>query len=323
MRPVLVILNPNASGGRGAKVAPRLERALDVGKIPYTLRITEAPGHAHEIAREFESSDSDRILVVGGDGTIHEVATGLLSRRAVTGSHDFPSRDAPPPEIAILPVGTGNDFHRMVRASGGVDHAVRLLREGVPRRFEVGEVRWEGGRGHFVNLLGVGIDVEVLRRREAFRRLPGLTQYLGALVSALRHYRPVDLEIVLSDPNGSKPPIRVPVLLSAVTVGPSVGGGFFLAPAATPDDGLLDLFVVRTLGLVQVARYLPGILRGRTMNRPEIWQMQGTAVEIRSPDGRGFDFELDGELMEASTPFLEIRVRPDSLRILEMPEGLK
>ncbi|MEX0936108.1 MAG: diacylglycerol kinase family protein, partial [Gemmatimonadota bacterium] len=322
MRPVLVILNPNASGGRGARVAPRLERALEVGKVPYTLRITEAPGHAREIAREFDPSGSSRILVVGGDGTIHEVATGLLSRRTATGSRRSPSHDPPPPEIAVLPVGTGNDFHRMVRAPGGVDQAVRLLREGVPRRFEVGEVRWDGGRGHFVNLLGVGIDVEVLRRRDGFRRLPGLFQYLAALLSALRHYRPVALEIVLSGPDGSKPPIQVPVLLSAVTVGPSVGGGFVLAPAATPDDGLLDLFVVRTLGLVRVARYLPGILRGRTMNRPEIWQMQGTAVEIRSLDGRGFDFELDGELMEASTPFLKIRVRPDSLRILELPEGL-
>ncbi len=258
---------------------------------------------------------ASRILVVGGDGTVHEVADGLLADSRPTAG-----RPAVPP-LAVLPVGTGNDFFRMVRSPAGVGHAVRALQEGVPRSFEVGEAYWDGGSRRFVNLLGVGVDVEVLRRRSAFRRLPGLMQYLAALGAALVRYRPIPLRVTVSSGDAKPIVLDSSVLLTAVTVGPSVGGGFQLSPNAVPDDGLLDLFLVGRLGVVKVLRYLPGILRGSGIPRPEISQLQGTQVHIQRTDGHGLAFEVDGELMETVTQSLEIRIRPASLKILELPEG--
>ncbi len=313
MKPVWVIVNPKAAGGRGADVMPELEEMLNRYEIDFSIHETAAPGHAEELARTAHAVAS-RILVVGGDGTIHEVANGLLAdpEPAVVGLRL--------PPLAILPVGTGNDFFRMVRSPPGILEAVRALGEGVPRSFEVGEARWEGGQRHFVNLVGVGIDVEVLRRRSTFARLPGLLQYLAALGASLARYRPIPLRVTLSCGNQESRVLEAPVLLSAVTVGPSVGGGFVLSPRAVPDDGRLDLFHVRKIGLLKVLQYLPGILRGAGRKRPEISQLQGTRIHIRRMDDRALAFELDGELMEISTPFLEIRVRPESLEILELLE---
>lgn len=332
-----VIANPNAAGGKGLRVIRRLEEALR--SLPESLPPidrTRAPGHARELAREAAEAGTRRILVAGGDGTVHEVANGL-----------FDADVEPKPALAVLPVGTGNDFHRMIRAPGGVEGALRTAREGRARLFDVGLARWPGGHRHFVNLAGVGLDVEVLRRRSAFLWLPGLAQYLGALGSALLRYRCVPLRVDEGGdggaggrgapepdegsggergapaPTGVAAPWRLEgqVLIAAVTVGPSVGGGFLVSPDAEPDDGLLDLFLVERLGLVRVLRYLPGVLRGTLRTGPEIHSWRIRELRLRSRKDRPFSFELDGEVMEDETRSLEIRVVPASLPVLELPEG--
>jgi len=311
---VHVIANPNAAGGKGSRAIPELERRLHTEGIAAVLHLTQAPGHASELARNVRAAGADRILVVGGDGTIHEVVNGLLSM-------DGPGAEEELPLLAILPVGTGNDFHRMVRAPRGMDAAVELIRSGVPRNFDVGEVRWEGGMAHFVNLFGVGIDVAVLQRRPAFGRLPGILQYLAALGSALAGFRPTPLRVEWEGSEGAIGTFEAPILLTAVTVGPSIGGGFIISPGARCDDGLLDLFFVESLGVGKVLRYLPGILRGSLTGKPEVRQAQVSALIVSTPDARPFSFELDGEVMAQEANRLHVRVLHGRLRVLEMPEG--
>ncbi len=312
MKSLWVIANPESGGGRGARILPKVAAALDRRGHRYTLHPTEAPEHARELASDAVGHAS-RILVVGGDGTIHEVAGGLL-RGTLSGSA------APIPPLAVLPVGTGNDFFRMVRSPPNLEGAVRAATEGVPRCFEVGEVRWDGGARYFVNLVGVGIDVEVLRSRSRFRRLPGLLQYLAALTSALRTYRPVPLEVTLSSGTEVTARHESRVLLSAVTVGPSVGGGFMLSPNAVPDDGRLDLFHARRLGPLKVLSYLPAVLRGTEIREGDICRVQGREIRMARTDGRDLVFELDGELMEIESSTIEVRVCPRLLPVLELPE---
>lgn len=317
MSRVWVIANPNAAHGRAERVLSKLEDALRDEGVAYTLRRTEGPGHARDLALAARAARAERILIVGGDGTVHETVAGLVD----TGASGPGGSGVRPPPFALLPVGTGNDFHRMVRSAPGVADAVRALESGQPRAFEVGEVRWEGGSASVVNLVGVGIDVEVLRRRTAFGRLPGLLQYLAAFASAFVRYRPIPVRVTVRRSEGEPITIETPVLLAAVTVGPSVGGGFLLSPGARPDDGVLDLFLVEALGLPRVLRYLPGILRGSTAERRGIWQLQGTRVDIEALGDQGLAFELDGELVEASTRSLSVEVKPESIEVLEPPEN--
>ena len=330
---VQIIVNPTSGGGKVKRLIPELEAGLrEMGALG-PIRFTDGPGHATEMARRAAEEGASRLLVVGGDGTVHEVANGLLS-----------GAEGPPPAISLLPVGTGNDFHRMIRGPGGVEGALRRLKDGTPRLFDVGEVRWDGERRYFVNLLGVGVDAEVLRRREGFRWLTGLPQYLAALGGALLTFRGIPLDVNLDgggeetgrpfpgapgsghdpqeggEPGPSGREIHGEVLLAAITVGPSVGGGFLLAPTATPDDGLLDLFVVERLGLFKIMRYLPRVLRGTLDGEPEIHVHRLTRARFRSPDGSAFSFELDGELMPTEATALEVGVRPACLPVLEIVE---
>ena len=309
---ISVILNPQASGGGGVRVLPKLEEALKRRTLSYSLHQTENPGHAFVLAREVVDGDSDLVLVVGGDGTIHEVANGLLTR------------EGDPPPIGVIPVGTGNDFFRMVGGPKDPEKALDALLSGTPRDFEVGEVRYNGRSSFFVNLLGLGVDVEVLRKREEYPRLKGLPQYLAALVSALWSFRPESVRVTMGPVGDSTPGevIDERTILIAVTVGPSVGGGFLLSPGASPYDGLLDLFFVKPLGAMKLVRYIPKVIRGTHQDLPELVQRRVKTLTIERSDKGPFYFEMDGENVPDSVTGLEILVHPGKLQVLVPAEAV-
>lgn len=294
-----IILNPSSGSGAGRRLLPRLRAALEKRRFPFRLDLTEGPGHALELAAGAGAAGATAVLAAGGDGTVHEVANGLLASAGAAA-------------LAVLPVGTGNDFHRMVGTDRSIGAALDLVEHGTAYPFDVGRVRWAGGEGHFVNVLGVGLDVEVLRRRDRFRRLPGLAQYGAAVLSAALGYRPLDVELVLDGGERRSDP----TLLTAVSVGPSVGGGFRLSPDARPDDGLLDLLFVSPLSFVQVLRYLPRVIRGTHHDAPGLEMRTMRTLHLRTPGGDPFRFELDGELVPHVTSFLEVEVVPAALPVL-------
>ncbi|MEX0980314.1 MAG: diacylglycerol kinase family protein [Gemmatimonadota bacterium] len=303
--PTRIILNPASSNGGGKRLGPMLRSRLEQRGIAHEIVLSREAGHVAKLARDAARDGVRRILAVGGDGTIHEIANGLLEA------------GVPPPAVAILPVGTGNDFYRMIgrpprEGRRGIDAALDTLQHGLPTRFDVGVVRWEGGESYFVNFLGVGVDVEVLRRRARFQWLPGITQYLAALLSAVTRFQPVHLHIDVDDDER----IEERALLCAVTVGPSVGGGFMLSPDARPDDGLLDLCLVGRLGALQILRYIPKVIRGKHKDLDEVTLRQFQRLRLATGGAEPMFFQLDGDLRTEAVPWLDIEIRAGALPIL-------
>ena len=303
-----VIVNPAASGGRGRKAAHKLFALLDGRSTDYEARYTEAPGHASRLARAAAVEGVGRIVVVGGDGTIHEVAGGLLAGRV----------DRLPP-VAVFPVGTGNDFYRMVGSRRSAAEVVDVLEAGVVEHFDVGKVRWGGGERVFVNLLGVGVDVEVLRCRARFSRLPGLLQYLAAFLNAIVTFRPPEVRVEVG--SGAGQHIMGATTLTVVTVGPSIGGGFMICPDARPSDGKLDLCHIAAPGLLPILRLVPKVIRGRHGDSPLVTMNQLEEAVIRRPEGEPMWFELDGELAPEPASELRIRILPGAFPVLVPARG--
>lgn len=321
--PVLVVLNPASSSGRSGRLRGRVERWLTSHGADFDLRLTRGPGHAIDLAEEAMESGIETLVAVGGDGTVHEVARGLLGSpgkddgEGVSGTE---SRDDLP-SVAVVPVGTGNDFYRMVGSSRNPESALTVLEHGRRRFFDVGTARWSGGERHFVNLLGVGVDVEVLRQREGFRRLPGLSQYLTALLMAVLRFDPFPVRIRIDGERDEGEEIAGPTHLAAVTVGPSAGGGFFLNPAAVPDDGRLDLCFVEALSYPGIARCVPRVVRGTHAELDVVRLRRFRRATIERTDDRPLDFELDGELVDEPTPWLEVGIEPGRLPVLVPCDG--
>lgn len=301
--PLRVIVNPAAAGGRGRKAARDLLRALDTGSREYDARYTEAPGHASQLAAEAAADGVGRIVVVGGDGTVHEVADGLTGCRVER-----------LPAVAVFPVGTGNDFHRMVGPDRGVAAVMGLLDNGIVQHFDVGRVAWEGGARTFVNLMGVGIDVEVLRCRGRFSRLPGLLQYLASFLNALVTFRAPEVHIDTEPGDGQR--IAGATTLTVITVGPSIGGGFMINPEARASDGQLDLCHVGAPGLLPILRLVPRVIRGRHRDSPVVTMRRLSRAALRRPGGEPMWFEIDGELSPGPARELRVEVVPGAFPVL-------
>ena len=317
-RPLRLIVNPAASGGRGRKAATELIRVLEGRGMRCDARYTRAPGHAEELAGEAVREGVHPVVVVGGDGTVHEVAQGLLGRGADAGSPDARSPDCLPP-LAVLPVGTGNDFHRMVGADRSAETVAELLGEGEVERFDVGRVRWENGERVFVNLLGVGIDVDILRCRTRFQRLRGLIQYLAALLNAMVTFRAPEVEIDVGGSDGRR--IRSGTTLSVITVGPSIGGGFMINPAARASDGKLDLCHCAAMGWLRLLSLVPRVIRGTHGESPLVTMCQIERAVVRRPGGDPLWFEMDGELAPQPARELRVEVVPSALPVLVPAHG--
>ena len=299
---VHVVVNPAAGNGRGAKAGAEVAAALDrIGARRQVWR-TSGPGDASELGARLARQGATRILVAGGDGTVHEVANGLL-RQAPGG--------ASAPAVAVHPVGTGNDFARTARASRDPAASARVAACGVVERFDVGRAAWDGGDRFFVNLLGFGVDVAVLRQRAKFSRLRGLAQYMAAFASAVVRYRAPKAAI---DVDGEA--ISGPVTLAAFTCGRSIGGGFMINPEAEPADGLIDLCHVRALRLAQVAPLAIKAIRGSHAQSKHVVMRRLESAVIRTSNEEPIWFEADGELLLEPAKELRVEVVPRSLGVL-------
>ncbi len=298
--PLHVIVNPAAARGKGLGIGSRVAATLRQGGWRVETEVTRAPGDAVRLARAAVLNRAHRLVVVGGDGTVHEVAQGLL---------DTPS-DALPP-VVVCPVGTGNDFYRMIGPRGGLDRVAELLNEGQVAHFDIGRVRWDGGERVFMNLMGVGVDVEVLRCRARFSRLPGLLQYLAAFLNAVAVFRAPDMRVEAGTHTAGGE-----TLLCVITVGPSIGGGFMINPGATPLDGKLDLCHVQHARLPSILKLVPQVLRGAHAASDLVTMRQLEHAVVRHSGGEALWFELDGELMPQPARELHVTVEPGAFPVV-------
>jgi YegS/Rv2252/BmrU family lipid kinase len=164
-----VILNPAAGGGAARRAREPLVRAFRRGGWAVELVVTERPGQATELAAQAVHDGAQRVIAVGGDGAVHEVANGLLAARASAA-------------FGVVPIGTGNDFAKLTGVyRHSVDRAVSRLVTATTQRFDAGNVLGE----FFVNTLGVGFGPAVVRARNA---MPGLRGFLSYLVPVLRTF---------------------------------------------------------------------------------------------------------------------------------------
>lgn len=296
----LVILNPAAGYGRGRAWRERIVRGLRAQGWQTDLVETSSPGEATALAREAAREGWPRVVAAGGDGTAHEVANGLL---AVP-----PDRDgATPTALGVIPIGTGNDFARLLRLRPDVPERTTLrLAGGQPGCFDVGRVAGE----YFINAAGAGFTAEVVRRVNAVGHLRGQLRYLTAACATFARFRPPTFEVTAPELVE-----RGPMMLAEVAVGRTGGGGFRFAPTADPADGMLDVCIVRRVGPMGFLAKLPRVMRGTHGTLKEVALFKTRWVRIRSVDGP-LHLHLDGEFRAPDEQEITVSIEPGRLRVL-------
>jgi YegS/Rv2252/BmrU family lipid kinase len=285
MQPV-VIVNPRSGGGLSTARWAKLVGPLTEGLGPFDTRFTEAAGDGRRLSREEAQAGRALIVALGGDGTISEVADGLLE--AGNGA-----------VLGIIPRGTGGDFCRLLETPREVREAGRRIREGTPRTIDAGRVTFTAHDGstltrHFVNVASFGFSSDVaLRANQSSKRLGAKMAFLGATVRSLVSYD--NAEVIISLDGGARQ--RLTILLGAVGNGRFFGGGMKICPEAGLDDGQLDLVTVGDLGRLEVLTKISRIYAGtHVTTMPEVQQTRGRTIEVTPADPDAIiPLEIDGE----------------------------
>jgi diacylglycerol kinase family enzyme len=291
-----VIFNPSAGRGRARKLiaATRAWAGPDAD-----FRATREPGHGAELAEQAAREGFARVIAAGGDGTVHEVANGLL--RA----------DKPGVRFGVWPIGSSNDYAAALNIATWWERRGRGITL-TPKPVDVGRV-FSGTRSlFFVNCLGIGFNGMVALESRGIRSLRGLPLYASAFVKAmLWHYTAPPLTIRYDDTE-----LTLPTLAATVNVGVREGG-FPVTPDAALDDGQFDYLHVSDAKRWQLARYLPALIAGTLpKDHPKIRMGRCTRASVRGDtplcvhaDGEFFCLPADG------VTGLEIELLPKKLLV--------
>lgn len=291
----LLLVNPAAGRGRAGQLAAGAEAACVAAWGPVERIDTTAPGTAVEQVRQVVERGVERVVVLGGDGSLHEAANGLL-RAKVT--------ERPP--IAVLPAGTGNDFAKLAGTVGlSPAEAVARLARGRVRMLDVGHA-WDE---YFLNSVGIGFDAEVAAEVAKGGALTGIPAYLVAVGRLLRRFDSPTLTCRCAETSFTDQ-----LLLIEIGVGPIVGGGFRITPFAQPDDGLFDVCAIQHQSTFGILTKLPLAMFGWHTRLKAVRSFRTAELVVRRSDGP-LQAQMDGELRSLRSE-MTITLKPLALPVL-------
>ena len=257
------------------------------------MAFTRGKGDGARLAESLALSGAGLVIAFGGDGTLGEVADGLLRlpRGAV----------ARLPDLGFIAAGTGSDFRRNFSFPADPATAALALLDRPPRAVDAGRVRFalpEGGEGvrHFLNIASFGITGEIVqavnRAKTEGRNRSGALVYLLHTLGALLRYRFPAVRVSID----GAPPLEAPVAAVAIANGAWFGGGMKIAPDARIDDGLFEAVVVRARSRATLIANLARVYGGRHRSHPDVTMRQARSVEVMPADITAIiPLEFDGE----------------------------
>jgi YegS/Rv2252/BmrU family lipid kinase len=282
----LFIVNPASRDGALGRRWPHVESRLREGLgRDFDVERTRGPRDAVRIAREAARAGADCIVGVGGDGTANEVVSGVLEAGLGESTR-----------VGLLPFGTGGDLPRTLGIPRDVDRAVAQLASGKVRRIDAGRVEFTGRDGRpattwFVNIASFGLSALVCEKVNAApKALGGRGSFLVGTLRALASFRSRDVTLRVDGALLHEGPL----VFATAANGRYFGGGMQVAPQALPDDGLLDVVVVRDAPRTRLLSQIPSIYRGDHLDLPEVSVARGARIEAEAEPGEVW-VELDGE----------------------------
>ena len=305
-------MNPVAGTGRGLEDFPQISKLLRDNSIPSDPVFTEHKYHAVELTVTAVNKGYRKIIVIGGDGTLHEVVNGLFIQKAVR-----------PDEVllAVISVGTGNDWIRMFGIPTRYSEAIRAIREGKSFLQDVGEVTYEESqykqKRYVANVAGSGFDAFVIRRFNHLKAKgrTGRWLYPFSIVRSFFTYKSTGVKVYVDD----KLVYNDLLFSMAVGICKYNGSGILQLPAAVADDGLLDLTLIRPLHWWHIIFRLRKLFNGEIYQIGHVQHVQGSRITVTSsPD---MLLEVDGELL-GTTP-LEFGILHRAIKVIVSKEFLQ
>ncbi|HSR97569.1 MAG TPA: diacylglycerol kinase family protein [Kofleriaceae bacterium] len=284
----VLIVNPQSQGGRLGKRWK--EMADTIGRaFPFEEAITQAQGDATRLTREALRGGAERVVAIGGDGTINEVVNGFFDERGLA--------IAPAASFAVIPFGTGGDFRRTVNMPVGLADAAAVIAANYRRQIDVGKLEFTatgGGRAlrMFANIASFGVSGVVDRLVNQSSKRLGRLAFAVATARATWSYKNQRVQMVFD----GRDRVEMTVNTVAVANGRYFGGAMMVAPDAELDDGMFDVIAMGDFGFGDLLTSGRRIYKGTHLSMDKVTARRARVVEAEPIDPAAvIELDVDGE----------------------------
>jgi diacylglycerol kinase (ATP) len=286
---ILFIVNPAAGKGKAKEITPRIEKLCKDYNVKYEIKYTTKPHEATIIAKSGIEACYERIVAVGGDGTLNEVVNGIAGSDVALG---------------IIPAGSGNDFIKSITSSKNIDEIILNSIHGEIRQVDLAKCNDR----YFINVGSVGFDAEVAARASVTKKLlTGIFAYLAAAISILFTFKGMNIKTEI---DGQL--IEKRALLIAIANAKYYGGGILPAPKADIEDGFFDICFVEHVPKLRILYLLPKYIKGQHENIKEVHFYKSKKVKFIS--NKEISINVDGEIfMDKQVTF---EIIPKSIKVI-------
>ena len=292
-----LIINPSARRGRAGQRASEIRALFRERGVDTELILSREPGEIAGIAERLAADGTERIVIGGGDGTVHEAVNGILA-------------SGRPAALGLVPTGSGNDFAKACGIDPDWQNAILSLADRITSNVEPRTA--DAGRCNdrfFANGVGIGFDAIVTHYSSTIRLPLGKLVYVAGLARALIHgIVTPELTVTADDFH-----YEGRATLANIANGPWLGGQFKIAPHANNADGMLDLVLAEPITRLRVVDLLPLLKAGTHLDEPEVRHARVSRVAVECSEA--IPSHLDGEVQPLASRF-EIEVLPGALRLL-------
>lgn len=324
------VVNVFAASRKAANIWRKAEACLKNDQIPYTCMMTGKSGNAMSLACDACAQGYRRLIAVGGDGTVHDILEGIMffiEGRRLAGEDIGPSDFT----LAVIPVGSGNDWIRTAGVPRDVCKAAALFRNGRTVRQDVFKVSMLDPSAlpeervlkisYMANVGGIGLDAKVCMtvNRDKNNGKRGKILYVKALLYHILHRVPAFARVICD----GKKVFEGSYLSMAFGIGKYSGGGMRQTPEAVMDDCLLDVTIIPELPMRIIAKEAPKLFTGTFHTVNELVQAKSRTVTVIPYDGlmpcaatAGDPVEVDGEVV--GTAPVKIELVPSQLNVLTL-----
>jgi len=302
----LIIVNPNAGGGKVKKDWPIIEKILKDKIQNYELIFTEYRHHAIKlVSQKIQESHYRKIISIGGDGTVNEVVNGIFLQK------EIPTQGI---QLGVVMVGTGNDWGKMFNIPSDYSESISLILKGKIFIQDVGLVNYFVGKEeytrYFINCAGLGFDALVTEttNKSKDQGNSSTLSYFKSLIGSLIKYKPVDVKVNIDN----REILDGKLFTLSLGIGKYTGGGMQQNPDAVADDGLFDLMLVDKIAKTKLVRKIKKLYDGSINDIAEVQSYRINNMTVESD--HKLMLEVDGESL-GHAPFT-FGIIPESLQVI-------
>src|SRR5690554_88686 len=280
-----VIINPTSGNGSSKKKWPEIQKLLISYQFNFEFAFTQYANHSSELIQEAINQGFRYFICIGGDGTLHNMANGIMLQKEVPSTEIY---------VGVIPIGTGNDWVKTHYISTDFEKAIQTIQNGNLKQQDVGKLlllKADRQPTYFVNLAGVGFDGYIVSKVHKYKHFGAIAYLFGALLGLFSFKNFHSKVIINSEVIESK------TLMIIVGIGKYAGGGMQLTNTSNPYDGMFDISIAKNISKRDIIKNISKLFNGKVTNHKKVETFKADSISIEILDTKQPFIETDGEIV--------------------------